>query len=334
MNRQNLISGPALCTFQGLAAHPATFYSKDDIQTKINQETVWIEDSAFGRQRKRVTNVDVEATATPEGRWHAYLFNALWPYANAQIGSSIFSLNGAAGTDTPLRIDAQDGELVYLPCAGITKMGSITLSATKTIVGAFTFKGILANGGTWATVASATAGRYFSTTGASFTDSTYDPGLIPVQQYNAAWGTVAGFTSSFDTENGWTIDFDLELQPIGSDGLGILDYRIKSVGVMAKCIPSGISSANMLAAIQISGAGAARGRDLAFLLGGTTLLPDLVISGVDGTTVFTIKNATLETEGFRFGSTTLRPGEIGFFANRSFTAGVQNPLWTMAGTAS
>jgi hypothetical protein len=315
MDRTTLVTGPAKCTFNG-----ATFFSKTDIEPRFDQTTLNIEDSAHGITDQRVIEAMPEVSLTPDGRWSPALIAALWPHANARLGASILT-----SSDLPLVMSGSDGEIHTIPAAGVFKMPNILLSATKTLVGSATFRGCRTKGSIWSTNNS----LYVVTgSGGTIDDATYDPLDIPVQGYVANWGAVAGFTA-MDTVDGWTIEFDMQVEPIGTDSIGALDYRFKSLSVMARGIPTTPTSTQSLAAALIQGTGARRGRSLS-QDGSGNPRSDLVITGEDGIDYCTIKAAGIKQAGFRFGATVLRQGEIGFVAARTYSAGVQQPLFVLA----
>ena len=103
-----------------------------------------------------------------------------------------------------------------------------------------------------------------------------------------------------------------------TDNLGTIDWTVSAVGCTARCTPLGLPEAQILAALPV---GKARGS----LLGGTD---NLVITGAGGLTV-TLYGAGLVTGPLQWGNTTLRVGEIGFTACRTFKDGVPGPVFTV-----
>lgn len=328
MNRTNLITGPVMATYN--PGSSVNLFSKEDVTVNNVIETFKIGDTAHGEQDERFSNVTPEVNLTPEGRWSAALIAALWPYANAIPGQSVVGGLGAPNTtDIPLVMNSGDGEIHTMPSAFVYKMPTIVLSAIKTLIGQAGFRGVMASGSSWATANS----RYqITATGGSIVDSTYDPATIKTQAYTGAWTGITGFSSpSFDTESGFTIDFNVSLTAIGTDSLGIIDYRFKSIEVMAKCVPIGPTSTQLLTNMGFQGTNAARGRSLRYQAGtASTLNGALTITGADGINYVVLPVAGLRQAGFRFGSTVLRNGEVGFYSARTFTAGVQQPLFTLA----
>jgi hypothetical protein len=158
-------------------------------------------------------------------------------------------------------------------------------------------------------------------TSAAFSDTSFDPASIITQPYTGVWGVSAPW-SSITTFDGWQVDFDLSLNPITTDGDGIVDMTFASLAVTAKCRPIGITETQLITALGLQGGGNARGRSL------QTGSSDLVISNT-GVTV-TVKSAQLKSGPMAFGSGTPRIGELTWVATRKFAAGVASPLFTVA----
>lgn len=114
---------------------------------------------------------------------------------------------------------------------------------------------------------------------------------------------------------------ELATEPVSTDGVGTIDYTLAGVTVRAKCTPVGLSESQILSALPI-----AKGRGSS--LRGSN---DLVIAGDGGLTV-TLKNATMVTGPLAWGTTTLRAGEVGFVAHRSFSNNVAGALYSVVKT--
>lgn len=327
MTRNDLIVGPARCSFNG-----ATWFTKDDIATALDQETFQIDTSPHGKIDERVVDIKAEATQTPAGQWNAAFAAAIWNnYANKVIGNSIFT-----AADIPFVVKATDLTfgLHTMPCAAVTKLPDIVLSAVKTMIGSMTvtgIRGLLAAGQGWSTPnmvykVEASDGNIVGDAAANPPDG-FNAADIVTQPYYGNWGAVAGFTGAgtagFETEEGWTISFDLQTEQRKVDSLGTIDYKFKSIAIMAKCIPIGPTASDILNASKIQGLGTVRGQSMA--AGGFPL----TITGADTSVPISIPLAYLKTSGFRFGATVLRNNEIGFVGARPFAAGVQSALYTI-----
>jgi len=333
-DRTSLVRGPSLNTLSN-GTTAVKFYAKEDFNINVALETMDIMTSPHGKVDERIIGATAEATITPEGRWTtAFLGDfsgAATPgvpaapgiyagFTNIIRGTSLLNW-AASAADATFVASGSDGEVHTLISAAITKLPDIFLSAKKTALGSMTVKGYRGKGMGFATASS----LYTTGTGGSVTDSTFTVASIPTQPYVGVWGSVTGFTA-LDTVDGWTISFNLSTKEIEVDSQGKIDVVFDKPEVMAKCQPVGPTSANILAAIALQN-GIVRGASL------QARSHDLVITGADGATVVTVKDAALKTAGYQFGADKLRVGEVGFVATRLFTAGVQGPLFTLAAAA-
>jgi hypothetical protein len=335
-SRTSLVRGPALCSYRGGKA-----FSKEDFEIKTNLETLEIDTSAHGKVDERAINAHVEASFTPEGRWSNALINAIWSdFANMVKGTSLVGYTAThagsvstitamnSATDNPFVASAADGEVHTIVAASVNKLPEIFLSAKKTLIGSLGLRGYRSNAKGWQDAGS----LYTIGAGGSIVDATFTPEGIVVQPYTAVWGGVAGFTS-FDTEDGWTIRFNLTTKEIEVDSQGKIDVAFDKLEVMASCVPVGPTSAQILTACNIQGLSGAHGMTRGYSLqndGSGGVVPDLVISGQDAATIVTIGAANIKTSGFAFGAVKLRAGEVGWVATRKFTAGAQQPLFALA----
>jgi hypothetical protein len=330
--RTSLVYGPALCVWNSASS----FFTKDSVSIAIAPSTFQVSTDAFGPIDTREDSHQVVASMTPDGAWTAALVPELWPYANLPIGASIYGtfdvVTGVvadAGVSKPLVINGRDGAIHTLVNAAVTKMPDIILSANKTMLGSMEFtglRGILTTDTAWATDASLYTQ---ATTGgaAAFAGNTgFTTASIKTQAYSATWGSVAGFAAAapLRSVDGFTVSFDMSTYDVSTDDLGVIDKRLNSVGVMVKCTPIGPTPLQIQAAQLYQNTGAARGKSIGVSAN------DFVITGADSTTVVTIKNARIVSHGFRFGSTVLREGEIGFVGVRAVTSGAQTSMWTLA----
>lgn len=314
-SRVSLVRGPALCTWNA-----AKFFSKEDFGIKLDLETIKIGTSAGQNQDERVVNVKAEANVIPEGRFTNALIGAIWtPFATYVRGTSLLT-----GTDLPFVASASDGEIHTIIAGALTKLPDLYLSAKKTLIGAMTISGYRGLAKGWADSASIYT---VAATGGSIADTTYTPSAIPVQAYTGAWGSVAGFTS-IDMEEGWTVSFNLKVKEWEVDTVGKILVTFEGIDVMAKCIPVGPTSTQIIAATRMQASGTTRGYSLANPTG-SSASPDLVITGADGATVITLKQANIKSEGFEFGNTKLRNGEIGFVATRPFASGAEAAIFSI-----
>lgn len=302
--RASIIRGPAIVTFNG-----ATYYSKGDINLAVGLETFAVETALHGKVDERVIERVSKVTFTPDGQWES--LGVTWPYGAMNLGDSVFG-----ATDLPLVIKTQAGKTLTFACAAITKMPSIMLGATKTLLGDIEFTCLGTENEAWTETDNLVAVGT-----AAFSDTTFSSSSIITQPYTGAWGGSAPW-SSIRTFDGWQVDFDLQLTPITTDGDGIVDMTFAGLAVNAKCSPLGVTEANVIDALRLQGAGNARGRSL------NANSNDLVITGTG--VVVTVKAAQLKNGPLIFGAGARRVGELEWVATRQFTLGVASPLFTVA----
>ena len=308
-------------------ATQVSFSVKDDFEIKDSIETMIINTSAAAHADERAIEALSEATIVPAGIWKNSVIAAIYtPFATYHRGASLLT-----ATDLPFIANAVDGEIHTLVCAALTKIPDLYLSAKKMMIGSMSFSGYRAKGKGWN---DANSLRTIAS-GGTGVDANFTPAGIIVQPYLATWGAVAGFTT-FDTQDGWTIRFNLKAEPISVDSNGRLDIAFDEISVMASCVPVGPTSTNILAAQKFQGLTLPEGRGASLSNDGSGgITPALVISGVNdaGLTSVTIGNNTggaqLKTSGYKFGAHTLRVGEVGWVATRQFTAGVPQALFSM-----
>jgi hypothetical protein len=308
ITRANLISGPARIVRNALSCHV-----REPFEVNIVKAQTPIVLDGYGEIDQRDEDLMISASFTPDGSWNANARSLLWPYLNPTIGADIF---GSA--DVPTTIHDSNSHLHTIAASAITQMPSISLSASATMIGQATITGIRPTGGDWATDLYTAAAS-----GGTFTDTAFVPADIKVQQYTGAWAGVTGF-SGIETEGGWTIDFNTDIQWFKTDAVGTVTGRLRSVSVVARCTPLGISGANVASAMDMQETASRRGKS------GNVLAADLTITGADASAIVVLKSAKLVRAGYRFGASVLRDGELGWVATRNFTAGVGQALCTLA----
>lgn len=307
ISRDSVVRGPGRIVVQS-----QSFFSKGDFAIENEVKTFNIENSAHGIVEARDDDFEARIGFEPDGRLTAEIIAILWPYASSLPGARLLS-----ATDRPMAIHTAESHLITLVTCGLFKMPDLILSANKTAIGQCEWVGLRANG---QDVSAADKLLTAATTGGTFTDSTFDPSEILTQPYTAAF-TGTGLTS-FESEDGFRITFDASWDREPLDQCGTFNYRLQNVGCRVRFKPVGPSADNILDALRVQGTGAARGASR------RTGSADLVITGLDGTTVFTLKNANFNRGQFGFGSNALRTGEVEMVGMRSFTIGVPGPLWT------
>jgi len=311
IDRTAMVRGPG--TIQLGAAGPV-FYDKDGITADLELTQFQILTSMRGNVDNRPDDVLGKIAFTPAGEVAVADLAALYPYQSPDIGSSILG-----ATDTPAIIHSKAGKIVTFHNTAITGMPDLILSANKTLFAAAELTAAFANN----TARSAAAAMYTIATEA-FSDASFATANVKTAPYA---GVFSDIFASIITEAGWTISFEVGVQPHTIDDIGTVDLTLESVGVMAKCVPANLAESEILDALNVQGSVLAnRGVSL-------RQSNDLVLTGPSGALTVTIHDAALVVGPQRWGSTDLRTGEIGFIGHRAEAEGVFTNLFTVAITA-
>lgn len=304
----------------------------------INTTTEQLTVTAHGLATADAVMVHVETggtlpTSTPalsqSTRYYVRVVDAntvtLHPTASDATGNLNAINFSAAGTgnfyldrDHPLVIHTFAGIKLTLFNAAVVQMPAIRGSAVNTLIGPVRFEAFLQNGGEW----SDTDARW-KIESAALSDTTFDPANIKTLPLTAAWGSVAPW-DNFDTAAGWNVEFPLELAPVSSDRHGVRTRRLVRVGANATARPIGIDENQILTKRLLQGATNARGRSY-----GVSDHLNLTASGV----YIRLYGAALTRSGINYSSRELRPGELQWVAQRTFTGGAPNAMF-FVGTAA
>ncbi len=301
----NFIAGPAIVTHNG-----QTYYSKGDISVRIARETFDVSASMHGLIDKRVKSVALEVSFQPVGQIEA--LTKYFPYSVASIGASIFP-----AVDLPLVIQTLAGQAYTAPRAAIIKMPTLKLAATDTFFGEMTFLCILKSATDFTTDDS-----FLKIAATAFSNASFDETKIASPGYTAAWGTAP--YDAMEALDGFSVEIGMDIIRDYVDRFGIVGARLKSLSASAKFTPVGLTEAQWHTLVALEGADAIiPGQSVA--KAGT----DLVISG--GTSPLapslTIHKAGIVNMGLEFGDKP-RLAELEFASQRSWTAGVADPLFT------
>lgn len=304
-DRTTILRGPGSVTYGG-----QTLYDASGITAEIESATQEIASSISGNYGTMKTDQTGKVTFTPCGQLSADIVALLFPYASATIGAS-----ACGTTDRPLVIHSLAGTKVSFLNAILSKMPEIYLSPIKTAFGAAEFSAALAKA-----KAPGDENSFYKSESANYNLGAPNPAGIVGIQYSAAYGTGQSALTIADTQDGWTVTPEITLKPEAVDSVGTIDWTIASVGCTAKCTPLGLTEAQILAALPTT-------KPRGSIVGGA----DLVITGGTGGLTVTLKNASLVTGPLQWGNTTLRVGEIGFTAHRSFaTNGTPGPVFAVS----
>ena len=302
INRTTIIAGPALLQFA-----TQKFWSKGNVEVKIINDRFDIETAHFGKVDERYQDRRVEVSFEPSGAITAGIATVLWPYGATTVGSSILT-----GTDRPLEIFGRDGRKITVHAAAVTKMPTLRLGSNTTLLSSMTFTGLVKN-----TTDPTNAAAYYTEAAVTYPgDTGFAIADIKTAAASAVWGASAPW-SSFVSETGFEIDFNLKLAPQKVDGIGTVDMTFQSVEVMLKAVPVGPAATDILAKLSpTSGMGASiAGAD------------NLTVTA--GTVAVLLSKPGITESGLIFGSTAKRVAATTWQATRTVTTGVADALFTV-----
>lgn len=285
--RQSIIRGPGTVSFGGSKIHDSSGITAD-----IESSTQDIPSSVAGKLDTIKADQIGRIALTPVGNITQALLDLFFP---AWMKSPIFGTSIMGETDKPLVVSSRAGTKVTFACAGLTKCPDLQLSPVKTAFGGVEFTAVVGNG-----KLPGETGAFYSVAAGEYDGGEPSREGLSGCHYTATFGDL----TIPDTQDGWTVTPELQLDPVTSDSQGTIDYTLAGVTVRASCTPLGLSEADILAALPV---GKGRGASLASD-------SDLVIAATGGLTV-TLKNAALVTGPIQWGAAQLRAGQIGFVAN-------------------
>lgn len=282
-------------------------FDKEGIKADINVRTFDVPVSAYGNVDTRREDIRGVVNFRPCGRLNANILGALFPHGTPSIGSSLFG-----ATDTEAIVHSLAGTKLTFHSGALTKMPSLRLSTRETAFGGEAEITALRKNNTPST----TDASFYSVASEAWSGA-FDTTDIKGGSYQGTWNSI-----TFQTADGWTIDFDMQTEDQYCDGVGTYDIMLKDVIVRAKCRPIGISESTLLTNLKLQGSNA--------IMGGTMRSGyDLVITAASCITV-TLKEAALVEGPMEWGNTQLRVGEIGFVAHRTLSGGVPGALFSVA----
>ena len=310
INRTTILRGPGTVIYN-TGNDAQTIFDASGITAEVESSSQEIPSSVSGTIDTIKTDQVGTVKFTPCGQLDDDLLALLYPeaYTSPAIGMAVFPT-----ADVPLAVHSVSGTKVTFVNAALTQMPPLLLSPVKTAFGEAVFTALLGLG-----KAPGDSNSFFTTASATYAAGGPDPAGIVGVSYAATFGSL----NITDTQDGWTVTPELELEPVQTDLLGTIDYTVRGVKVTATCTPLGLTEAQILAALPIA---KGRGQSL-------TGSSDLVIAGTGGLTV-TLKNATMTRGPLQWGNTALRAGEVAFEAHRSFSSGTPGPIFSVEMTAT
>ena len=289
MQRSELVRGAGSLLYGN-----TKLFSKEEINAGIDIETWRPNVATHGEDAPRISNATGEIKFTPVGRLTQAILDLLYP---SKFQTPLPGMRLFPNADVVLTIHGMDGKKVTFKSACPSAMPDLTLSPKKTAIGESTFKAVIANG-----AAREDAGSFYEETEEAWAE-TFDPTTIITCPYRAKWG----MTELFSKE-GFNIKFEVSLEEIIVDGIGTIDYQVKSVAATCSFAPVNMTVAQLMAAMKPEGialgSSLRQGKNLR------------ICATVAGGLAVTLFDAAVDNGGAQWKTDDSRIGEITFRASR------------------
>lgn len=301
--------GRAIVTYDGV-----TLYSSVPVQVRTNTTYFDIPVAGVGVIDKRVKQIISEITLTPHGEITASILSKLFPHTSATPGSSALP-----ATDKSLVVHPANGkEKLTFKNAFVSKMPDLMLSSVKTALGQVTFTAIGTNAEAWSA-----AGHFVELADAAFSDTGLAATGVKTVAYTASLGALGAPWNGILAKSGWTLSFDIGLDPQEEDTIGVFDYLYNGqASISAKCNPIGLKVSDLHGLMLIQGSGAARGAS------GTGLKQTLTITGGSGNPIAVVYNCMLTAAAHQY-DVGDRVESLDLVNVRGLTAGALDALFSV-----
>lgn len=300
-DRTTIVRGPCKITYDG-----ATFYANGGVKLTVANTTFDKPTDAYGIVGRSKTDLAVTVEFTPVGEIEA--LTTLFPYGNTAIGASL-----ATSSDKPLVIVSADATYTILS-AFLTGLPSLSLSSQKTAFGAVTFTGVLKKGGDPAVLAD-----YYTFGAGASIGTAFDPTKMVTAPYTA---TLGGSIGPFFSVGGFEIAFDLTANDVMVDGIGLVDRTFGGIGCTITFDPAGVDQDDF----ETFFGSLDSGEELA----SSTLDISTATSGGINFDCAAVQLLSVERN---FDPAANRLGVVTLAAKRTFNAGAQVALYTVAAVA-
>jgi len=270
---------------------------------RLAVETTWLDlaPGGFGRIGRSKIDEVVKITCTPVGTFDAAIAAFLWPYGSAAVGTSVFG-----DADASCYIHTLSGQKWQFHSVAVTRMPTITLGGSTPIYGDFELTAIAKTG----TARSAANSIYtVSATAWSGTPSASSRYTLPLT--SSTWALTSPET--IIPRDGWTIEFDVQMDPAVGADTGTYDMYVRDVACRARCLPINWTDAR-LDDLKLQGTGNDIGT-------GARVAADLTIIQPSPGATFVLQNASIDVAGAAFADNEHRWPEVTWIGTRDVTAG-------------
>lgn len=305
IDRSNVVRGPGTVDMNGVQ-----IFDNDVINLDWGLETMKVRTSVHGDVDTWKTDVTSRLTFTPCGRLTSNILGKMYPHGTPNIGASIFG-----ASDVPTTVHSTAGKKKLIHATALIGMPSLKLSSKATAFASNAeVMGLIRN-----TMDPTDANSMFTSSEEEWSGS-FDTDDIKGGLYIGTW-TDGVSPLTIYTEDGWDVEFEMNITYFYADGIGTYDAQLDGVTVRAKCTPVNLSESEVEDNMKIQGDGAGLGKSMR---PGKTLTVEAT-----GALSVVLQEAALMEGPRRWGSGVLRNGQIGFEAHRKLTGGVPAELFSV-----
>lgn len=310
----SIYRGAAIVTRDGV-----TFYCKDGVRVTTRQELFSVPVDGAGDVDQRVSQIVSDVRFTPSGIISSGTLGALYPHTSCTRGASAMP-----ATDKTLIVHPRNGkERITFTSSFVSKMPDLILSSTKTGFGEVGYTCVGGNAEAWSADA-----HLLAVADAAFSDTSLTAAAHGTVAYSAALGALGAPWNAIATRDGWTVSFDVGLEPDTEDSVGIFDYLYTGAcSIRARCNPIGIKVADLHSLMKLQGTGAVRG------MSALANKAALVITGASGGCTVTLNNMILPATVHQYRDLQHRVETLELVNVRSLTTGAMDALFTVAAVA-
>ncbi len=301
ITRQSILRGPAIVQMSG-----QSIYTAGDIKVAIQPDAFQIPTALYGKVGERLSDIILRISFTPVGMWTTGLLAVLFPRTAPVNGASIFG-----ASDVPVVIHPVNGtEKVTFTAGAVTKMPGLKLSPIETLFKEMEITLLIKNGSD-----RSAAEAILALADTAFSDSSFSLASVLTVPYTAGLSGASAPWDSFETEDGFDVDFSETLAPVRVANIGTIDMTQAGLDISVKFKPVGMTVAQVLSQMKLQGTGVFRGMDL------SAGAANLTITGGTDNPQVVINSVRLKTAPHQYGAEVLRHDTLEMIATRPAGAG-------------
>jgi hypothetical protein len=299
------VRGPGAVLVGSVCVHDA-----GGIESELLVASEEVQSSLHGSVERFISSRSGTTTLTPTGEISAGLVSLLCPWQSPDIGASLFG-----ATDVATVIHSKAGVKCTWTATAVVGAPVLRMSAARThFSGPLQLRHMIGSG-----LDPHAANALVKVESAAYVAATY-----PFDARTIKAGPVVATHNSvtISTQDGWAVAPSAQITPESVDEAGEYDLVLQGAACVATCTPMGMSEAALKTLVNPERAQGATVRS------GHNLVLTQAASGL----VVTLYDVSVLAGPLRWGSVSIRTGQLAFAANRVLTAGVPGALYNVAWT--